>query len=126
MADPLTFARDDGETIAYRRLVGRGPGILWLGGFHSDMTGSKAQALSQWATREGRALSFSLAATYSMSVVVESTPGIGRTLVPSIGQIPQFPSGPRTAALRPSGDNWPPAVPSGVTGFESPDAMSIM
>ncbi len=55
MADPLTFARNDGETIAYRRISGRGPGILWLGGFHSDMTGSKAQALSQWAEREGRA-----------------------------------------------------------------------
>lgn len=55
MADPLTFARQDGQTIAYRRLAGRGPGILWLGGFHSDMLGSKAQALSAWAMREGRA-----------------------------------------------------------------------
>lgn len=55
MADPLTFASKDGETIAYRRLAGRGPAILWLGGFHSDMTGTKAQALSGWAERHGRA-----------------------------------------------------------------------
>ncbi|GAA0541658.1 hypothetical protein FHS83_000168 [Rhizomicrobium palustre] len=55
MADPFTFARDGGETIAYRRIAGRGPGILWLGGFHSDMSGSKAQALSDWAEKNDRA-----------------------------------------------------------------------
>ncbi len=55
MADPSTLASRDGETIAYRRLAGRGPAILWLGGFHSDMMGNKAQALSAWASREGRA-----------------------------------------------------------------------
>jgi len=55
MADPLTFLRDDGETIAYNRLAGQAPGILWLGGFHSDMTGTKAQALSAWAERQNRA-----------------------------------------------------------------------
>jgi len=55
MADPLTFASHSGETIAYRCQAGRGPAILWLGGFHSDMTGTKAQALSDWAERQGRA-----------------------------------------------------------------------
>ena len=55
MADHLTFLRDDGASIAYRRHSGCGPGILWLGGFHSDMTGTKAQALSQWAEQNERA-----------------------------------------------------------------------
>lgn len=31
-----------------------GPGIFWLGGFKSDMKGTKAEALDRWAEREGR------------------------------------------------------------------------
>ncbi len=34
---------------------GAGPGLLWLGGFHSDMKGTKAQALDEWAAEQGRA-----------------------------------------------------------------------
>jgi pimeloyl-ACP methyl ester carboxylesterase len=41
--------RPDGEEVAWRRIDGRGPTILWLGGFRSDMTGTKAEALAQWA-----------------------------------------------------------------------------
>jgi pimeloyl-ACP methyl ester carboxylesterase len=56
MTDPAYLPRQDGERIAYRRTEGRGPGILWLGGFHSDMNGIKAQAMAEWAQRSGRAL----------------------------------------------------------------------
>ena len=31
------------------------PGVFWLGGFHSDMQGTKAQALDAWAAHHGRA-----------------------------------------------------------------------
>ena len=31
--------------IAWRRIDGEGPLVLWLGGFNSDMTGTKAQAI---------------------------------------------------------------------------------
>jgi len=34
---------------------GKGPGLFWLGGFMSDMKGTKAQALDQWAQAQGRA-----------------------------------------------------------------------
>ena len=54
MTDPAYLPRQDGERIAYRRMEGRGPGILWLGGFHSDMNGTKAQAMAKWAARSGR------------------------------------------------------------------------
>ena len=54
MTDPAYLPRQDGERIAYRRMEGRGPGILWLGGFHSDMNGTKAQAMADWAQRSGR------------------------------------------------------------------------
>ncbi len=44
----------DGETIAWRRVAGTGPTVVWLGGFRSDMTGTKAQALADWAVSRGR------------------------------------------------------------------------
>jgi pimeloyl-ACP methyl ester carboxylesterase len=34
---------------------GAAPGLFWLGGYKSDMKGSKAQALADWAQNEGRA-----------------------------------------------------------------------
>ncbi|UPY35547.1 alpha/beta hydrolase [Sediminicoccus sp. KRV36] len=41
--------------LAYRRLAGRGPGIVFLGGFNSDMTGSKAEYLAAWCAARGQA-----------------------------------------------------------------------
>lgn len=35
----------DGHTIAYRRHDGAGPTVVWLGGFKSDLTGTKAAHL---------------------------------------------------------------------------------
>lgn len=56
MAETSGFLdRDDGERLAWRRVAGRGPTVIWLGGFMSDMTGTKAQALSDWALANGRA-----------------------------------------------------------------------
>jgi pimeloyl-ACP methyl ester carboxylesterase len=49
------LTRADGETIAWRRVEGQGPSVVWLGGFRSDMTGTKAQALADWAAGSGRA-----------------------------------------------------------------------
>jgi len=45
----------DSRTIAVRMRHGQGPGLFWLGGFKSDMQGSKAQALDAWAGENGRA-----------------------------------------------------------------------
>src|ERR1700761_3242673 len=47
--------RGDGEQIAWRRVAGNGPAVVWLGGFRSDMTGTKAEALADWAAAHGRA-----------------------------------------------------------------------
>ncbi len=44
----------DGRAIAVRRLPGAAPGVIWLGGFRSDMTGTKAQALADWAQARGQ------------------------------------------------------------------------
>jgi len=41
--------------IAVRAREGKNPGLVWLGGFKSDMKGTKAEALDRWAEKEGRA-----------------------------------------------------------------------
>ena len=53
--DVKRLVRDDGETIAYLTRDGLSPGVVWLGGFHSDMAGTKAEALDGWAAEKGRA-----------------------------------------------------------------------
>ncbi|MEN3793863.1 alpha/beta hydrolase [Fulvimarina sp. MAC3] len=48
---------ESGETrqIAYRTRNGKGPTIVWLGGYRSDMRGTKAEHLLEIAAREDRA-----------------------------------------------------------------------
>jgi len=40
--------------VAVRAVAGASPGLLWLGGYKSDMKGTKAVALAEWAEREKR------------------------------------------------------------------------
>lgn len=49
------LALPDGRRIAYRQTPGAGPGIVFLGGLRSDMTGTKAEHLETWARAGGRA-----------------------------------------------------------------------
>jgi len=51
MSDVHTLIRPDGETLAYKAVAGAGPTVVWIGGFRSDMEGTKALALDA-ATRE--------------------------------------------------------------------------
>lgn len=55
MTDTQLHDLPDGRRIAYRFTAGTGPALVFLPGYKSDMTGSKAAALFDWATREGRA-----------------------------------------------------------------------
>ncbi len=48
--------REVGRRIALRRRGGRGPTLLFLPGYMSDMEGGKATALDAWAAAEGRAM----------------------------------------------------------------------
>ncbi|WBU58109.1 alpha/beta hydrolase [Paracoccus sediminicola] len=43
-----------GRRIAYAQQSGQGPGVVFLGGFKSDMRGTKAEYLADWAARQGR------------------------------------------------------------------------
>lgn len=47
--------RDDGNYLAYARTAGKSPTVVFLGGFRSDMTGTKAVALEAWAEKRGQA-----------------------------------------------------------------------
>src|SRR5258708_39982754 len=53
---PQIVTREDGATIAYHRLAGKSPGIVFLGGFMSDMTGTKATAPEALCRARGPAL----------------------------------------------------------------------
>ncbi|TJV21744.1 MAG: alpha/beta hydrolase [Mesorhizobium sp.] len=54
-ATPPIFLDVDGSRIAVRHTAGSTTGIVWLGGYKSDMLGTKAQTLADWAAKEGRA-----------------------------------------------------------------------
>ncbi len=53
MDDIERLTRPDGETLAFRRVEGAGPTVLWVGGFRSDMEGTKALALDAAARERG-------------------------------------------------------------------------
>ena len=51
---PAEFLDVSGTAIAVRRRSGTSPGVMWLGGYRSDMTGTKARALASLLKRRGR------------------------------------------------------------------------
>jgi len=53
---PTPFDRGDGTRLACRFRPGRGPALLFLPGYASDMTGDKVLALDAWAARHSHAL----------------------------------------------------------------------
>jgi len=54
-AEPRYFEAASGHSIAYHLTEGSGPGVVFLGGFMSDMEGSKATHLEAWAKARGQA-----------------------------------------------------------------------
>ena len=44
-----------GRKLAFHRVEGRGPCVVFLGGLKSDMMGTKAVFLEEWAVRTGHA-----------------------------------------------------------------------
>ena len=55
MASTEFLTTRQGRRIAYRLTSGAAPGVVFLGGFKSDMEGTKAVHLEEWAQRNGRA-----------------------------------------------------------------------
>ena len=71
------------------------PGLFWLGGFNSDMRGTKALALDEWAAAHGRAcIRFDYSGHgESGGAFIDGT--IGRWLEESVAVFEQFCQGPQ-------------------------------
>ena len=54
MSDLRSIDRD-GTRLAYRHRAGTGPTVVFLSGYMSDLSGTKAEALDAWAAATGRA-----------------------------------------------------------------------
>lgn len=55
MTDPKYLDTAAGRRLAFHQSAGQGPGVVFLGGFKSDMQGTKALWLEEWARAQGRA-----------------------------------------------------------------------
>ena len=55
MTEPHQLTTPQGRRIGYHFTPGQGPCVVFLGGFKSDMTGTKAVYLQDWAEAQGRA-----------------------------------------------------------------------
>jgi pimeloyl-ACP methyl ester carboxylesterase len=51
---PKSFTTPQNRRIAFHQSAGQGPGVVFLGGFKSDMEGTKALFLEDWARAQGR------------------------------------------------------------------------
>ncbi len=54
MEEPAYLTMPDVRRIAFRHLPGTGPALVFLPGYMSDMSGSKATAVFAWAQKQGR------------------------------------------------------------------------
>ena len=55
MTEPGAIKRPGGHSLAYHASPGNAPGVIFLGGFMSDMTGTKALAFEDHCRARGRA-----------------------------------------------------------------------
>ena len=103
----IEVSRDDSaRRVAVRARNGGGPGLFWLGGFNSDMKGTKALALDAWAAEHGRA---SVRFDYSGHGESEgqfADGTIGRWLEESVAVFERFCSGPQVVIGSSMGDGW--------------------
>ena len=92
----IVVGQDSGaRRIAVRARAGGTPGLFWLGGFNSEMKGTKALALDAWAAEHGRAgVRFDYSGHgESGGAFIEGT--IGRWLEESIAVFERFCRGPQ-------------------------------
>jgi len=81
--------------IAVRTRHGAAPGLFWLGGFKSDMRGTKALALDSWAAEHGRACVRFDYSGHGESGGEFAQGTIGRWLEEALAVFEQFCAGPQ-------------------------------
>jgi pimeloyl-ACP methyl ester carboxylesterase len=95
-----TIAIGTGElarTIAVRQRPGTSPGLFWMGGFKSDMRGTKAAALDEWAAAQGRACTRYDYSGHGESSGTFADGTIGRWLAESLAVFKECCRGPQIA-----------------------------
>ncbi|MBR1163738.1 alpha/beta hydrolase [Bradyrhizobium elkanii] len=85
----------EARRIAVRARAGGSPGLIWLGGFKSDMTGTKALALDAWAAEHRRNCVRFDYSGHGESGGEFADGTIGRWLEESVAVFSQFCSGPQ-------------------------------
>jgi pimeloyl-ACP methyl ester carboxylesterase len=83
------------RAIAVRAHSGGPPGLFWLGGYKSDMTGIKAAALAAWASRQHRACVRFDYSGHGSSEGAFTDGTIGRWLAESLAVFDAFCRGPQ-------------------------------
>ena len=83
------------RAIAVRAHSGASPGLFWLGGYKSDMTGIKAAALADWASRQHRACVRFDYSGHGESEGAFTDGTIGRWLAESLAVFDAFCRGPQ-------------------------------
>jgi pimeloyl-ACP methyl ester carboxylesterase len=84
-----------GARIAVRHRSGRAPGIVWLGGFRSDMMGTKAERLDRWAAETGHAFTRHDYSGHGESGGAFADGTISRWLAESLAVFRRFTQGPQ-------------------------------
>lgn len=85
----------DGTRLAFARRAGRGPGLVFLPGYRSDMAGTKAQFLDAWCAARGQALLRFDYAGHGASGGVFEEGTIGRWANDAVTVIDQLSEGPQ-------------------------------
>jgi pimeloyl-ACP methyl ester carboxylesterase len=98
-SDPPAFIKvGEGSAmraVAVRARMGQAPGLFWLGGFNSDMAGTKALALDAWAAEHSRACVRFDYSGHGESGGSFADGTIGRWLEESVAVFRQFCRGPQ-------------------------------
>jgi len=97
-AEPAFIEVGEGDgrrRIAVRAREGGQPGLFWLGGFNSDMKGTKALALDEWAATHGRACVRFDYSGHGESGGAFTDGTIGRWLAEAVAVFDQFCRGPQ-------------------------------
>ena len=93
--NPRFFDTPEGRRIAYHQTKGQDPGVVFLGGFMSDMDGTKAVALDNWAGERNFACTRFDYSGHGRSQGMFEDGSISRWLAESLAVIRRFTAGPQ-------------------------------
>jgi pimeloyl-ACP methyl ester carboxylesterase len=114
------------RAIAVRARKGGAPGLFWLGGFNSDMKGTKAAALDRWAHAHGRALVRFDYSGHGESSGAFTDGTIGRWLEESLAVFEACCRGPQVVVASSMGGWLALLLAQGLAGRQAPASIAGM